>query len=123
MRKAHRAAVEVHVEAVVLLAFLAVGALPARPARGDGNTLPSPDAPDFGADARDRAGDLVAEDHRLLQPHRSEATVEIVMQIGAADAAGLDAHLDVARAKWRRSDLLDAQIFCRMEHRRAHRNL
>jgi hypothetical protein len=36
------------------------------------------------------------------------------MQVGAADAAGLDAHLDVAGPEWRHRDILDPQIFSRV---------
>ena len=82
----------------MLLALQAVAAAAARAARIDGDALAGLDAVDLRADAADRAGDLVAEDHRLLQPHGAEPAVEIVVQVRAADAAGLDAHLDVVRA-------------------------
>src|SRR3712207_7323345 len=45
-------------------------------------------ARDLGPDLLDRAGDLVPQRHRLPYPHRAEAAVVVVMQVGAADAAG-----------------------------------
>ena len=50
----------------------------------------------FAPDRLDRARDLVAENHRLANPHRAEAAMVEVVQIGAADAAGFDGHLDLA---------------------------
>src|SRR6185295_8100967 len=106
----HRAAIEAHVEAVLLLALRAIAAGAAGSARVDGDTLAGLHARDLGADTRDRARDLMTEDHRLLQPHGAEAAVEIVVQVGAANAAGLDAHLDLVRAERRNRDMLDAKI-------------
>jgi predicted secreted protein len=93
MGEPHRAAVKQHVEAVLLLALGAVAAGVARPARVHRDPHAGLDGRDLGADARHHAGDLVTEDHRLLQPHRAEAAVVIVVQVGAADAAGLDTDL------------------------------
>jgi hypothetical protein len=72
------------------------------------------------ADAGDGAGDLVAEDHRLLQPHSAEAAVEIVVQVRAADAAGLDPHLDIVRAERRQRHGFDPQVFRCVQHGGAH---
>src|SRR5207253_2011779 len=120
MRKAHRAAIETHVEAVVLLALLAVAALAAGPARIHGDALAKLNARDLAADPRDRAGDFVAENHRLLQPHGAEAAVEVIMQVGATDASGLDADLDLTGSKRRGCHALDAKVLGRVEHGGAH---
>ena len=59
--------------------------------------------PDLG----DVAGDLMAEDHRLLQPDRAETAMVIVVQIRAADAADGERHADFAgsgRSRFRRFD-------------------
>jgi hypothetical protein len=57
-----------------------------------------------------RAGNLMAEDHRLAQADSAEATMVIVVKVRAADAAGLDRYLDLCGA-WRA--LFDAVVFCR----------
>src|SRR4051812_11809513 len=120
MREAHRAAVEQHVEAVLLLAFLAVAAMAARKARVHGDALADPDAGDVVSEACDRAGNFVPEDHRLLQPHGAKAAIEIVMQVRAANAASLNSHRHLAGAGLRRRHILDPQIPLRMKHRCAH---
>ena len=56
------------------------------------------------------AGHLVAEDHRLAHADRAEAAVVVVVQIGAADAAGLDGDLDLSGPGSLRLALLDAQV-------------
>src|SRR6185369_7352585 len=106
-----------------LQAFLAIAAGAARPARVHGDALAYLDACDLRADARHRTGDLVAEDHRLLEPHRAEAAVVVIVQVGAADAARLDAHFDIARAQCRDCNLLDAEILYGMQYCGAHRVL
>src|ERR1051325_5457878 len=108
---------------MLLLALGAIAAGAARPARVDGNPLARLHARDLRADAAHRAGNLVTEDHRFLEAHRAEATVIIIMQVGAADAAGLDPHLDVAEPERWRGDLVDAKILHGMEHGCAHRVL
>jgi hypothetical protein len=52
----------------------------------------------------------VAEDHRLPDPHRAEAAVVEVVQIRAADAAGADADLDVARPEVRDGRRFDPKV-------------
>ena len=58
----------------------------------------------------DGARHLMAEDHRLAHADRAEAAVVVVVQIGAADAAGLDGDLDLSRPGSLRLALLDAQV-------------
>ena len=62
----------------------------------------------------------MAEDHRLAQPHGAEAAVVEVVQVGAADAAGLDRDLDLAGAGGLGRALLDAQILRGMDDDGAH---
>jgi hypothetical protein len=68
----------------------------------DGRNLRS----EFGHDA----GDLVAEDHRFLEAHGPEAAMKVVVQIGAADASGSDAHLHLPRTKGLWVSLDDSEI-------------
>ena len=67
--------------------------------------MPGVHAGDLAADLVDRAGDLVPERHRLLQPDGAEAAVMVVVQVGAADAAGFDPNPDIARPERRRPRL------------------
>ena len=120
MREAHRAAVEAHVEAMVLLALEAIAAMVARAARIDRDARAGLDPLDLRADGLDDARDFVAEDHRLAQAHRSEAAVVVIMQVRAADAAEGDAHANVARAERGDFRLLDPQILRRMGDHSAH---
>jgi hypothetical protein len=120
MGKAHCAAVEAHVETMLLLALRTVAAGAAGAAWIDGDALARLQAGNFRANARNRSGDLVAQNHRLAQPHGAEAAIEIVVEVGAADAAGLDAHLDLAGTEWRGGHRLDAKILGRVQYRGAH---
>ena len=110
VRHAHRAAVVAHVQAVVLQAELAVAALPARPARADRDPVADRQAADAGADRVDRARDLVAQHHRLLQADAAEAAVLPVVQVGAADAADAHPHADLAGADRGSLDGFDPQV-------------
>ena len=64
----------------------------------------------LGADRLDDARDLVAEDHRLAQPHGAEAAVVVIVQVGAADAAEGDPHANLARAERRNGASLDPEV-------------
>ena len=77
---------------------------------------PSTPAPELG----DMAGDLVAEDHRLPQPHRAEAAVAVVVQVRTADAAGREPDADLAGTGRRDLAGLDAQVLGGMNDDRAH---
>ena len=120
MREAHRAAVEQHVGAVLLLAHLAVAAMAAGPARIDRDAVARLHARDLAADRLDPAGDLMAEDHRLAHADRAEAAMQIVVQVRAADAAGLDPHAHVARPELGRGRRLDAQVLLGMDDDGTH---
>ena len=48
-----------------------------------------------------RAGDFVAQDHRLLDAHGAEAAMLVIMQIRPANTAGLDANLHIMRTQRR----------------------
>jgi len=93
--KAHGAAVKTHVEAVVLMPFLAVNALSAGPRWRDGHALAGAQVLHRLAHLRHDARDFVAQHHGLLQAHRAKAAMLEVMQIRAANAAvcDVDAHL------------------------------
>src|SRR3546814_5061792 len=91
-------------------AFATISAGVARPARIDGHPGPGNQMGNAVADLLDRSRDLVAEDHGLSQPHGAEAAVMIVVEIGAADAAGPDPDPHLARSGGGGVDSLDAQI-------------
>ena len=73
------------------------------------------------AERHDPARHLVAEDHRLAQPHGAEAAMVEVVQVGAADAPGLDRYLDFAGARCLGVALLDAQVLRGVDDDGAHR--
>jgi len=99
MRKGHGAAVEAHVEALVVQPFLAIAAGPAWPRRRHGDELADVQPLDAGSERLHIGRDLVAEDHRLAQPHRAEAAVIVIVQVAAADAANGEAKPDFAGAR------------------------
>ena len=102
MREAHRAAVEAHVEALVLKTFEAVAAAIARHARIDRDAVSDLDPRGVRPDRFDDAGDLVAEDHRLAQAHDAEAAVVVIVEIRAANSAEADPDAYVMRSELRR---------------------
>ena len=120
MREPHRTAHEAHVEAVVAQAHPAVAARVAWLARVDGDARAGLHPGHLAADLVDGAGDLVPERHGLLQAHGAEAAMVVVVQVGAADAAGLDPDADIARAQRRHLDLLDAEVLRSMDDDAAH---
>ena len=120
VRERHGAAVEAHVQALVRQALEAVRAGAAGPARRDRDPVADREALDAFPECDDPPGDLVAEDHRLAQPHGAEAAVVEVVQVGAADAAGLDRDLDLAGAGGLGLALLDAEILRGMDDDGAH---
>lgn len=71
----------------------------------------------------DVPGDLVAEDHRLLQPDSSEAAVIVVMKVRPADSPRRHADFNLARAGIPGRAVLDPKIPCRMNDDRFHRGL
>jgi hypothetical protein len=48
----------------------------------------------------DGSGHLVAEDHRLLEANRAKAAVLVIVEVGPADPASGQTHLDLAWARW-----------------------
>src|ERR1700694_5266577 len=107
MRKAHRASIEAHVEALVLPPFQAIAALVARDTWVDRDAVADFHPPSLGAHGFDDARNLMTQDHRLPPAHRPEASVVIIMQVGATDATEPDAHSDVMGADRRRRRLFD----------------
>ena len=93
----------------------------ARLARVDRHAVAGTDAGDLVADLDDLAGDFMAEDHRLAQANRAEAAMQVVMEVGTADAAGADADLDVLRADLGNLGLFDPQIARGMDDGGSHR--
>ena len=110
VRERHRRAVEAHVEALVRQPLAAVAAGAAGPARRHGDPVADGEAGAAVADGDDVAGDLVAKDHRLPEPDGAEAAVVVAVQVGAADATGLDRDLDLAGTGGLGRALLDAEV-------------
>lgn len=121
MREAHGAAEEPHVEALVALIPQAEVAMPARHAGIDRHLITRRHAGNPAACLHDAPGNLMAEDHRFLQPDRSEPGMVIIVQVGAADAAPGDLHPNFA---WSRPccgrPLLDAKVMGLMSDDSAH---
>ena len=103
MREEARAAEEAHVAAQLLAALAAVVALAARMRRADGDLVADLDARDAGADRGDDAGGLVPGNQRLAHDEAAVAALEVVMEVGAADAAGAEPQQHLAGAGLRRS--------------------
>ena len=120
MGKAHCAAVEEHVAAMIVEPGLAEVALAARPARVDRDDVAGANRRHAGTHGSHRSGDLVAEDHRLLQANSAEAAMVIVVEVGAADAAGADGDLDLAVAERFLLPLVDPQIVLAVNADRLH---
>lgn len=95
MGEAHRGAAEQHVVAMVAEAALAFLATPARQRRVDGDEIAGGKAGHASTQRGDRAGCLMAEDHRFAQAHGAEAAIVVVVQVRAADAScgDMDEHL------------------------------
>ncbi len=110
MGRAHCAAVVAHIQAMVLQALLTVLAQAARPARTDGDARAGRHVRHAGPDARDGAGDFVAEHHRFRDADRAEAAMVEVVKIGAADTAGANPHQQLVGFRFGRGHFLDAQI-------------
>src|SRR5271168_1135865 len=120
MWETHRAAIETHIETMVLPALEAELARVAGEARVHRDPIADRDAASLGADGLDDARDLMAEHHRLAQPHDSEAAVIVIMQVRAADAAGGNAHERLRFADLGRGPFLDPQIPGGVSDNRAH---
>ena len=110
VRRAHRAAVVAHVQAVVLQAHLAEAAQAAWLAGADRDTVAGGEAGHLGAGGFDDAGDFMAEHHRLFHANGAEAAMLVVVQVGAADAAAANADAQLAGAEIGGRYLLDAQV-------------
>jgi hypothetical protein len=109
VRGAHGTAVEAHVQAMILLAFLAVLADAAGAAGRDGDARAGCDVGDGRTDFGDLARDFMAQHHRFLDAHHAETAVMIVVQVRAADTAGLDLDLQLLRLQGG-LQRLDAQV-------------
>ena len=92
------------------MALLAIAATAAGPARADGDAVTDRKAADARANGLNRAGDLVAQHHRLFHPHGAEAAMLVVMLIRATDAAEAHPRLQLLRSEYRRGDVFDTKI-------------
>jgi hypothetical protein len=110
MGEAHRASDEVHIQALMPHPLAAVTAAPARSARVHGDAGAGRHRRHPCADLHDGAGDLVAEHHRLLDPHGAEAAMVEIVQVRAADAARLDRDADLVGSGRDRRHGLDPQV-------------
>src|SRR4029453_9856136 len=105
------------VEAEVLPAGLAELALAIGQVRVDGDEVADPEGLDLAAGGDDLAAELVAGDDRVAD--RRQLAVEDV-EVGAADAAGVDPDEDLARPGGRVVDPLDADLAWPLDHHRIH---
>ncbi len=115
VRHAHGAAVEAHVQAVLLGAFETVFARLAGQRGVDGDAISDLDRCDAGADGFDDAGHFVSEHNGLAHAHRAKAAMMIVVEIGAADAAVVDADADLMRTGLAGLHVIDTQVMRRMK--------
>jgi hypothetical protein len=120
VRKAHRTAVKPHIHAVVVHALLAKAAHTARPRRRNRNALANAHAVDLAAHGFDHARDLVPQHHGLFDPHRAEAAVLEVMQVGATDAAKSHPDPQLLRAQALGIQRIQAQVKRRMANKSTH---
>ena len=105
--KQARAAEEVHVAAELLAALAAVVAAAAGVRRRHRDLVADLHARDAGADApRRRADASWPGNQRLAHDEAAVAALEIVVEVGAADAAGAEAQQHLARAGVGRVDRL-----------------
>ena len=110
MRHAHGAAVEPHVEAVIGLAGQAKPAMAARQAGVDRHMVAGPHTRHLGSHIGHLASDFVAQDHRLLDAHRAEAAMAVIMQVRPANPASANPHRHIVRPHGGDLRLLDAQV-------------
>ena len=95
---------------MVLPALQAIGAGVAGSAGIDGDALADAQARDARAQQSDRAGDFVAEHHRLFQANSAEAAVVVVVEVRPADAANANSHQHFTGLRRRNGRRVDAQI-------------
>ena len=121
MREDRGAAEEPHVAAEIAAPGAAVVAGEAGPARVDRHPVAGLEARDGGAGLDDLPGDLVAEHQRLLEREVADPPLEVVGEVGAADAAGAEreAHLVVEERSV--LDRLQLQVLGPMQNGRQHR--
>ena len=96
---------------MVLPAIEAIGASVARAARVDRDALADGERRHARAQRMHDARHLMPEHHRLFEADDAETAVIVIMQIGAADAAGADADQHFARLGYGHWHRVDAQIF------------
>jgi hypothetical protein len=95
---------------VVVFAGLAEFAFAAGAAWIQGDTITDLDPRDLGAYGFDGAGDFMAEDDGLPDAYDAESAVQVVVQVGATDATGANAHQDLVFLHLGNRNRFDAQI-------------
>ena len=110
MRERHRAAVEPHVKAMVLLTAQTIVAGMARPRGRNGNKLADLQSLHICGQTGNLPRNLMAQHHRLTQLDRTKAAVVIVVQIRAANAARLHRNQNLAVTRRWHIARLDPQI-------------
>jgi hypothetical protein len=95
MGHAHGAAIEHHVEALVLLAALAIHATSTRTAGTHSHGIANLQVRNARAQGSYLAGHFMTEDHGFLETDGAKAAMAVVVQVRTTDAAALDgdAHL------------------------------
>jgi hypothetical protein len=110
MGHAHGAAIKHHVEAVVLLALLAVDTNSAGATWINCNPVSSFQGGYIGTHRRNLTSNLMAENHRFFQPNRTKAPMAIVMQVRPANASPPDCNGNLVRPGRRMFVLLNAEV-------------
>src|SRR5207253_6154811 len=115
-----RAAEEAHVAAQMLAPFAAIVAAPTGLRRTHRDLVAGLDARDALADLRDDARSLVSGNERLADDEASIPAFEVIVQIGAADAARAEPDQHLARSDLGFRLWLYAQVFLRVNTASQH---
>jgi hypothetical protein len=107
---------------VILLPFLTIRTGSTRPRWIHGDTIANGKPARSPAECYDFAGDLMAEDHRLLEPDYAESTMAKVVQIGAADPTSANSDPDLSWTRLHRLALFDPKVLCLMDNESFHSN-
>src|SRR5262249_47859871 len=97
VREEARAAEELHVRAELLAAFAATLATAARMRRAHRHLVADAHARDARTDAGDDRGGLMSGNQRLADDEVAVAALEVIVEIGAADATGAELQQHFAR--------------------------
>ena len=120
MRKRHCAAVEPHIQTVILLTKQAIFTAITWPRRGNCHKLAHLKPGDTRTKLPDYTRHLMTQNHWLTQPDRPKPAMLIIMQIRAADAASLHLNRDLPHCWRAEGAFFNPQIFCSMDNNRFH---